>query len=122
MDIKYQDLEATKGKVIKMYSKNPRRSIAATFRVLRLQQSISYVGDFPILSVIVKTIIDLDILPTRFQVTYALSQLEEMEFNSKKGKIELLNDLLEPLYVQTKQAKNSLGKTKKQKMTHASSE
>lgn len=122
MDIKYQDLEATKGKVIKMYSKNPRRSIAATFRVLRLQQSISYVGDFPILSVIVKTIIDLGILPTRFQVTYALSQLEEMEFNSKKGKTELLNDLLETLYVQTKQAKNSLGKTKKQKMTYTSSQ
>ncbi|MEK7571660.1 MAG: hypothetical protein AAB553_05295 [Patescibacteria group bacterium] len=122
MDIKYQDLVATKGKVIKMYSKNPRRSIAAAFRVLRLQQSISYVGDFPILSVIVKTIIELEIHPTRFQVTYALNQLEEKEFWSKKQMIELLNDLMEPLYVQTKQAKNFLGKTQKQKMTHTSSQ
>ncbi len=122
MDIKYQDLVATKGKVIKMYSKNPRRSIATAFRVLRLQQSISYVGDFPILSVIVKTIIELEIHPTRFQVTYALNQLEEKEFWSKKQMIELLNDLMEPLYVQTKQAKNFLGETQKQKMTHTSSQ
>lgn len=122
MDIKYQDLVATKGKVIKMYSKNPRRSIAATFRALRLQQSISYVGDFPILSLIVKTIIALGIHPTRFETTYALNQLEEKEFWSKKEKSQLLNDLFDPMYVQSKQQKNSQGETKKQKVTHTSSQ
>jgi len=41
--------------------------------------------------------------------------LEEMEFNSKKGKIELLNDLLEPLYVQTKTGKKFSRKDEKTK-------
>ena len=115
--MQYQSLEATESKIIKMYSKNPNRSISGTFRSLRKQQRTSLFGDYPILI----TIINLCISPTRFQVTHALKQSSELGNISKSFKTELLNQLINPLYVQTRLAKNTLGKTKNINMTHTSS-
>ena len=117
--MQYQDLGATKQKIIKMYTKNPNRSISSTFRTLRTQQRISFIGDYPIITAIIAEIINLGITPSRFQVTHALNQSSELRYMSKNIKSELLNGLLYPSYVRMKTPKNSLGNTLTQKMNNA---
>lgn len=119
MNMQYQDLGATKQKIIKIYTKNPNRSISSTFRTLRTQQRISFIGDYPIITAIIAEIINLGITPSRFQVTHALNQSSELRYVSKRIKSELLNQLIYPLYVQTKTTESSLKSTTIKKMNNA---
>lgn len=108
MNIYYQDLDLAISKIENKYTKNPRKSASATFRFLRKQNSFSFFGDYPIIATIFRTILILNIVPSRYQAIYTLNQSEELRKFSKRDKNSLLNQLFYPLYVQTKLTKNSL--------------
>lgn len=105
--MQYQDLNIAKNRATKMYMKNSNRSISATFRTLRKKAYTSFFGDYPILSTIINIIINLAINPSRFQVRHALNQSEELNSLSRKEKIALLDQLIDPMYVQLKAVKKS---------------
>lgn len=120
MNMKYQDLEMAKNKITKMYMRNPNRSISATFRILRENSYVSFIGDYPILSSIVTTIISMGIRPSRFQVTYGFNQSDELRSLLKQEKNSLLNQLINPLYVPMKLTINPPTGTKNKKMSNVS--
>jgi len=114
--MQYQDLSLAKDRIIKKYMKNPNSSISAMFRSLRGKSYLSLIGDYPILATILNTTSALGIRQTRPQITYALNQSEELKYFSKKDKNELLDQLINPLYVQTKLARNPQQDSKTEKM------
>ena len=114
--MQYQSLELATNKTIKMYMRNPHRSISATYRTLRKKPYISFFGDYPILATVVTAIIKLGITPTRFQVTYALNQSDELQQLGKQEKSSLLNQLINSIDVQLKPSLN-LSTPKKNKKT-----
>lgn len=116
--MRYQNLQITENKVIKMFLKNPHRSISATFRTLKTKRYTSSFGDYPILATIVNSIINLGIMPSRVQVRHALNQSSELVECSKRTKIELLDALLSYANVQTKMGKNSAGQAINIKMSN----
>lgn len=121
MNMQYQDLEMAKNKIIKMYMRNPNRSISATYRTLRKKPYFSFFGDYPILSSIVTTIISIGLKPSRFQVTYALNQSGELQSLLKHEKNSLLNQLINPLPDQMKSTINPPTGTENKKMSNVSS-
>lgn len=121
MNMQYQDLEIAKNKIIKMYMRNQNRSISSTYRTLREKSYLSFFGDYPILSSIVTTIITIGIKPSRFQVTYALNQSDELRRLSKQEKNSLLNQLITPMSDQMKLTINPPATMKNKKMSNASS-
>ena len=118
--MKYQDLSLAKKQFLKMYMKNPNRSISATFRSLREKQYISFIGDYPILSCLIKTVYSLGLIPSRFQVRYAFNLSEELNDRSKKDKSILLDELFNTAYVQTKSLKNLSQETEIKKLSNIS--
>lgn len=121
MNMQFQDISWAKPRITKMYMKNRNRSTSATFRKLRNNSYLSFIGDYPILHIILQTISELEIYPSRFQVNYALNQSGELNTYSKQYKSKLLSQLFKTTHVQTKLAENSQGNTKIQKMTNVSS-
>lgn len=113
MNIQFQDLSLAIPKIERKFNKNPRRSISSTFRHLRKQNTFSFFGDYPILSIILNTIINININPSRHQAIYALNQSQELFLLSKKDKNCLINQLIHPLPIQTKSQKNRFSKVKK---------
>lgn len=120
MNIQYQDLSLAENKTIKMYMRNPHRSISATYRTLRSKSYVSFIGDYPILSTVVTTFISLGKTPSRFQVTYALNQSDELQNLLKQEKISLLNQLINPIHVPLKSTINCPTAKKDKKMSYAS--
>ena len=120
MNMQYQDLSLAENKTIKMYIRNPHRSISATYRTLRKKSYISFFGDYPILSTVVITVIRLGITPSRFQVTYALNQSDELQNLLKQEKNSLLNQLTNPTHVPLKSTVNCPTAKKSKKMSNAS--
>lgn len=118
--MRYQDLELSKTRVARMFLQNPDRSISATFCNLRKKSYNTSIGDYPLLYVIVETILGLSIYPSRSQINYAFNKSEELQYFSKKDKSELLNQLIEPTYIQLKQSKNDPQSTKYRKQTNSS--
>lgn len=119
--MKYQDFEKAKNKITKMYMQNPKRSISATYRTLREKPYVSFFGDYPILSSIVTTIMSIGIELSRFQITYALNQSDELQSLSKQEKNSLLNQLINPLPDQMKSTINPPTGTENKKMSNVSS-
>lgn len=113
MEIIFQDLSLAIPKIQRRYTNNPHRSISATFRFLRKRYSFSFFGDYPILSIIFRTILELNISPSRYQTIYAFNQSEELVSLSKKDKNCLINQLIHPLSVQMKSQQNRFSKFKK---------
>ncbi len=113
MNIQFQDLSLAIPKIERRYIKNPQSSMSATFRFLRKQYSFSFFGDYPILSAIFRTILELNINPSRYQTIYAFNQSEELVALSKKDKNCLLDQLIHPLSVQMKSQQNRFSKVKK---------
>lgn len=120
MNVQYQDLKLATNKTTKMYIRNPRRSISATYRTLRKKSYISFFGDYPILAAVVTTIINLGITPSRFQVTYALNQSNELQNLLKQEKSSLLNQLINHIHVPLKSTVNCSTAKKNKKMGKAS--
>ena len=110
MNIQYQDLNQAKLIAEKLFLKNPRRSISATFRKLRNSNRFSFFGDYPILALIVNSINNLGINPSRQQIRYSLNQSEELKFISRELKIKLVEQLIKPSPVVTRDRKNHLGR------------
>lgn len=121
MNIQFQDLSLATPKIKRRYIKNSHRSISATFRFLRRQRSFSFFGDYPILSIILQTIIILSVNPSRYQTIYALNQSEELRLLSKRDKNCLINQLVYPLSVAMKSQRNRFREVKKQKTNNQSS-
>lgn len=106
MNMQYQDLNLATNKTIKMYMRNPHRSISATYRTLRKKSYVSFFGDYPILSAVVTAILNLGITPSRFQVNYALNQSNELQNLLKQDKNSLLNQLTNTIHVPSKSTIN----------------
>lgn len=113
METEFQDLNWAIPIIQKKYSKNPNSSISAIFRYLRRKPHLSLFGDYPLLSIVLKTILEIGIKPKRNQVLYALNQSEELYQLSKKDKNNLLDQLLKTPPVETKKHKNLIRLTKK---------
>jgi len=111
MNIQYQELNQAILITEKLFLKNPRRSISATFRKLRNSNRFSFFGDYPILALIVNSINNLGINPSRQQIRYTFNQSEELRVNPRDLKIELIKQLLKPSSVVTKERKNHSGLT-----------
>lgn len=122
MNIQYQDIGIAKKKIIKMWTANPNRSISSTFRTIRNKSYVSFFGDYPILSAIINTLSSLNIIPSRFQITYALNQSDELRYFSKEAKTELLNQLIKPSNVQIKVVNNCPRKKKNRDLINVLSE
>lgn len=112
MNIIYQDLENAKRKIERIFTRNPHASPSATFRDLRSMVTVSFFGDYPILSTIFDIMNELGIQPTRFQINYCFNQSEELNNEPKKIKMELLNQLFDIRYVQLKTDNNSIKEDK----------
>lgn len=118
--MKYQDLDLAKERTIKKFMKRPQSSLSATFRNLRTKSYLSFIGDYPILSMVVNAKIGLGIFINRPQVRYGLNQSEELRCIPKKDKNELLNQLTNPSSVQSYMRISSLQQAKSQKTNNAS--
>lgn len=101
--------------VQRWYGKNSRRSISATFRHFRTISSLSFFGDYVILSEIIKNILSLNISPSRHQVLYALNKSDELRHCSRSLKITLLEQLINPSSVALESPKNSSGRKERTK-------
>lgn len=106
MKNEFQDLEWIVPKVTKLFTKNPNRSISATFRFCRRHPRLSSVGCYPILSTIIRSVKILKITISREKALYGLNQSEELIEFSKKDKNELLDELIKPLSVEVKTGRN----------------
>lgn len=51
----YQSLETISEKIKKLLNSNPRRSLSGIFKRLRKEQKISLIGNYPLLSFILRT-------------------------------------------------------------------
>jgi hypothetical protein len=120
MNIRYQDLKFTKEKIVKKFTENPNASVSAAFRNFRKKSYLSFIGDYSLLATITNTIYSLGIKLTRNQVRYALNQSEELKSYSKQYKNTLLNQLINPPYVQIKPMINVSQTTRMQKMSNSS--
>lgn len=85
----YQDLERAKSISIKQFNKNPNASISALFRRLRKDKRFSLMGDYPIISTVLRTRHELGLRTDKTKLLYATRQSEEL-----KGKKKLLNCLI----------------------------
>lgn len=104
MDIKYQDLDWVISKTQKLFTKNPHKSLSATFRFFRQHTTLSFIGDYPLLSAIVVTVITIGIKFSQYSLIYAFNQSEELKTLGPKEKSPLLGCLINPTHVQTKPA------------------
>lgn len=103
---KMQDINLIVPQVIRAFKKNPNRSLSAEFRKYRDNPCYSSIGDIPILLTIFEALKQVGIIPSRWQILYALKHINEVNTWSKKMKMELLDVFFKPLPVTTKQVKN----------------
>ena len=120
MNIQYQDLSLAENRTIKMYIRNPHRSISATYRTIRSKSYVSFFGDYPILFTVVTTFVNLGKTPSRFQVTYALNQSDELQSLLKQEKNSLLDQLTNPIHVPLKLTLNCPTAEKNKKVSNVS--
>lgn len=78
MHTTYQDLDWITNKTVKLFRNNPNRSISAAFKYFRSQPRLSFIGDYPILAILIHTILSLGIKPTRYRVIYAYNKSDEL--------------------------------------------
>lgn len=104
MNTTYQDLDWVSSKTQKLFTKNPHKSLSATFRFFRKNPTLFFIGDYPLLSSIVNTVTTANIKFSQYSLIYAFNQSEELKVLGPKQKTPLLNCLTNPTYVQTKSA------------------
>src|SRR3989344_6784547 len=85
----FQDLNIAVPVIQKHFSKYPQASISFVFRKLRRRQSLSFFGDYPIISVVVITMREMGIPIKRRLLRKPFNQSEEL-----RGQILLLDQLL----------------------------
>lgn len=101
MNTELQSTEWVPLKVRRLYIKNPRRSLSATFRRLRRHPRLSLIGDYPILAAIISTASEMGIKISRAKTLYAFNHSSELRQFSPLDKKELLDQLLNYAHVQT---------------------
>jgi hypothetical protein len=89
MEIYIQDLKTAIPLIQKHFSKYPTASISAMYRKLRSRKDLSSFGDYPIISIIVSTVLDMGLSIKRASLRRAFRQSSEL-----KGKTLLLNQLI----------------------------
>lgn len=102
-----QEGSLIKTQIINRFEKNPNSSISSAFRFYRKHNYYSWIGDYPILATIIQTIGSIGIPLKRNKILYALNQSNDFKSESKKEKMELLEELLKPSLVAVKQGKNA---------------
>ena len=105
MQNQFQDLEHIIVRIKKSFHQNPNRSISALFRRWRKYRFISLIGDYPLLWTIVNTGLLTKANITRQKVRYAFNQSEELREFQNEDKTELLDYLIKPSSVVTKDGK-----------------
>jgi len=85
----FQDLNIAVPVIQKHFSKYPQASISFVFRKLRRRQSLSFFGDYSLISVIVTTMRMMGIPVKRRMLRKTFNQSKEL-----RGKISLLDKLL----------------------------
>ena len=85
----FQDLNITEPFIQKHFIKYPQASISFVFRKLRNRQSLSFFGDYPLISVVVATMREMGIPVKRRMLRKTFNQSKEL-----RGKITLLDQLL----------------------------
>lgn len=120
MKNEYQDAEWIVPKAQKMFIKNPRRSLSATFRYFRNHPRVSLIGCYPILSGITRVVLSIGIPLSRNKLLYALNQSDELKTFTHGEKKQLIDQLLNPVSVATKRPKNVHRDMKKELLTNDS--
>lgn len=121
MNMEYQDTNKAIQIVEKRFTKNPNSSISATFKKLRNNSSLSFIGDYILLAVILNTLKKMEIKSSRYQVWYAMNKSSELSLFSKQAKNALLEQLVKPSHVQMKEQRNVAQQAKNRKLTNVSS-
>ncbi len=109
MEMRFQDLNFAVSIIEKQFRRNRNRSISATFHSLRRNSKLSFFGDWLLLGVIIKTIHQLGIYPSRNSILYAMNMSPELSKLPKREKTLLLEQLLKPSPVAMKQTKIASG-------------
>lgn len=87
-------------KIQRDFSRNRNKSISACFRHYRNHNSLSLIGDYPILATIVNTVNNLGITINRQKIFYAFNQSVELKSFLRNDKQQLIEQLLNPSSVQ----------------------
>lgn len=97
MKNEYHDTEFIDETVKNLFTKNPNRSLSATFRKLRRFTKLSLIGDYPLLFRIIRVARSTGASVNRENIRYAFNQSEELKELRKKDK----NTLVDQLYLST---------------------
>lgn len=79
MELILNDLESTKIKIQKHFSKHPQASISAMFRGLRESQTLHIFGDYALIRLIVVTMHELGIEVRKRPLQRAIQQSQELK-------------------------------------------
>ena len=86
----FQDLSLAKPIIEKRFTKNPSASLSGMFKFLRRHSKFSAFGDYPIISIILSTLKEMNIRITKIQFLYGCRLSQEI-----KGQKTLLRCLWE---------------------------
>ncbi len=89
-----QSLEWIVPKIQREFSRNNNKRVSAVFRYCRNHPHLSLIGDYPILSTIIHTILSLEINLTRKEIWRSFQYSDELKSLSKKEKSQVLDELL----------------------------
>ena len=89
MELIIQDLESVKPTIQSHFRRYPKASVSAMFRKLRKSPRVSLFGDYPILSLIITTMNELDIVAKKLAVQRVFWISEEL-----KGQRIILRQLI----------------------------
>lgn len=93
MKNEYHDTEFIDETVKNLFTKNPNRSVSAAFRKLRRFSKLSLIGDYSLLSRIIRIAHATGAIVNRENIRYAFNQSEELKQLRKKDKNTLIDQL-----------------------------
>lgn len=91
MELIINDLESTKERIKRHFTRHPQASISALFRGLRKSQNLYFIGDYPLMKLIVVTMHELGIEVRKRPLQRAIQQSSELK-GQKILSQQLLND------------------------------